>query len=100
MHANRAMERQQQHGWLFTAVNIVLLVLAVFVIEKFIPLQAPKQVSYSEFLADLRSGKLSDVQVTERELIGILKDNPTHPTPAIERTIKATRLPGVMSPCF
>ncbi len=95
MHQISQMERQQQHRWLFTAVNIILLIVAVFFIQKLIPLEAPKQVSYSEFLADLRSGKLSDVQITERELIGILKDDSNHSTPATERTIKATRLPGV-----
>jgi cell division protease FtsH len=89
------MERQQQHRWMFTAVNVMLLILAVFFIQKFIPLEAYKPVSYSEFLTELRSGKLSDVQITERELIGVRKGDPTHSTPAAERTIKATRLPGV-----
>ncbi len=73
----------------------MLLILAVFFIQKFIPLEAYKPVSYSQFLTELRSGKLSDVQITERELIGVRKDDPTHSTPAAERTIKATRLPGV-----
>ena len=55
----------------------------------------PKQVSYSEFLTELRAGNLADVQITERELIGILKSDASHPKPAKRLTIKATRLPGV-----
>jgi len=89
------MERQQKHRWVFTAVNILTLVLAVYLINKLVPQGAPKQVSYSEFLGELRSGNLTDVQITERELIGVRKDDPAHPKPARERSITATRLPGV-----
>jgi cell division protease FtsH len=94
------MERQQQHRWVFTVVNIVLLLLAFHFVLKLFPIEASKPVSYSDFLAELRSGKLGEVQVTERELIGVRKDDALkstagHPTPASERTITATRLPGV-----
>ena len=94
------MERQQQHRWVFTVVNILFLLLAFHFVLKLFPIEAPKPVSYSDFLAELRSGKLSDVQVTERELIGVRKDDaskstPGRTTPAGERTITATRLPGV-----
>jgi len=89
------MKRQQNHRWIFTAVNIALLVLAFFFINKFVPQGAPKPVSYSEFLAELRSGNLTDVQITERDLIGVRKDNPVHSTTVRERSITATRLPGV-----
>ena len=95
MHQITRMERKQQHRWVFTVVNIVLLLLAFHFVLKLFPIEAPKPVSYSDFLAELRSGKLSDVQVTERELIGVRKDDSSHPTPAGERTITATRLPGV-----
>ena len=87
MHQNRQMERQQQHRWVFTVVNILFLLLAFHFVLKLFPIEAPKPVSYSDFLAELRSGKLSDVQVTERELIGVRKDDlDPHPTPAGERT--------------
>jgi len=89
------MERQQKHRWVFTVANIVSLLLAVYLLNRFIPQGTPKEVSYSEFLADLRAGNLTDVQITERELIGIRKDDPAHSKPARERSITATRLPGV-----
>ena len=38
--------------------------------------EAPESLSYSEFLGELRSGKLSEVQITERALIGFAKTNP------------------------
>jgi ATP-dependent Zn protease len=56
---------------------------------------APKAVSYSEFLAELRGGNLTEVQITEHELIGVRKADASHPKPARESTIRATRLPGV-----
>jgi len=90
-----SVERQQQHRWAFTAINIALLILAIYLIHTWIPQGAPKQVSYSEFLAELRAGNLTDVQITERELIGVHKDDPAHPKPPGERSIVATRLPGV-----
>ena len=95
MLKNKKMERQQKHRWVFTAVNVLTLLLAVYLINRLFPQGAPKQVSYSEFLGELRSGNLTDVQITERELIGVSKDDPAHPKPPRERTITATRLPGV-----
>ena len=77
MHSKRRMERQQQHRWVFTVVNIVLLWLAFYFLLKLFPVEASKPVSYRDFLAELRSGHLSDVQVME------------------QRTVTATRLPGV-----
>src|ERR1700680_4982168 len=89
------MERQQRHTWLFTALNIVVLLLALYLINRFMPQEGPKQVSFSEFLAELPSGNLTNVQITERELIGIHKDDPPRSKPEQERSITATRLPGV-----
>jgi len=89
------MEQQQKHRWVFTAANILMLALVVYFINRLIPQGTPKQVSYSEFLGELRSGSLTDVQITERELIGVRKDDPAHTVPPRERTITATRLPGV-----
>jgi len=56
---------------------------------------APKQISYGEFLAELRGGNLTEVQITDRELIGVVKADSAHPKAPQELTIKATRLPGV-----
>jgi len=95
MQKNQAMEQHQKHRWVFTAVNILTLMVAFYLINRFVPQAIPKQVPYSEFLAELRSGNLTDVQITERELIGIHKDDPAHSKPERERTITATRLPGV-----
>ena len=89
------MDRQQQRRWLFTGINMFLVFAAVFLTNKLVPSTTPKELSYSEFLTELRADHLSEVQITERELIGILKADPAHPKSRPELTITANRLPGV-----
>lgn len=67
------MDRQRKHGWIFTLVNFLVLGAALYLTIRFIPEESPKQVSYSEFLAELRAGNMTEVQITERELIGTRK---------------------------
>ena len=89
------MDRQQKHRWMFTAVNLVLILLVVWVTNKVVPSATPKEVSYSEFLRELRADHLSEVEITERELIGVLKGESGPSKSRAELTITATRLPGV-----
>jgi len=89
------MDRQQKRRWIFTALNIVAIAALFYVTSRFLATPTPKQLPYSEFLAELRAGNLSDVQITERELIGVLKSDPSHAKSSPALTIKATRLPGV-----
>ena len=93
--ARLTMDRQQRNRWLFTGVNVIAIGLMLYVTSRFAASTAPKQVSYSEFLTELRAGNLTDVQITEHELIGISKSDASRPKPTNELTIKATRLPGV-----
>jgi len=84
---------RQRHWWIFTGINVIAIALMLYIANRFTS-GTPRQVSYSEFLVELRAGKLTDVQITERELIGVLKSDSSHPKPTQELTIKATRLPG------
>ena len=88
------MDRQQRNRWIFTGINLVAIALLVYVTSRFAN-TAPKEVSYSEFLTELRGGNLTEVQITEHELIGVLKTDSSHPKAVRELSIKATRLPGV-----
>ena len=87
------MDRQKWHRWIFTGLNIIAIALVLYISSRFTP--GPRQVAYSEFLTELRADNLTDVQITERELIGILKGDPKHSQPTQQLTIKATRLPAV-----
>ncbi len=87
------MDRQQRHRWIFTAANVVAIALILYLTSRFTN-TAPKEVSYSEFLIELRAGNLAEVQITEHALIGILKSD-TSGSKTQPSTITATRLPGV-----
>ena len=58
------MDRQQRHRWIFTGINVIAIALMLYVSSR-LTNPGPKQVSYSEFLTELRAGNLSDVQITE-----------------------------------
>jgi len=88
------VDRQHKHRLIFTGLNLVLIAAMVYLANRFYTTNAPKQVSYSEFLSELQKGDLTEVQVTERDLIGVLKSDSSHP-PGRQATIRATRLPGV-----
>jgi cell division protease FtsH len=89
------MDRPQKRRWIFTVLNMVTIAALFYVTSRFLATPTPKQLPYSEFLAELRAGNLIDVQITERELIGVLKSDSSHAKASPDLTIKATRLPGV-----
>ncbi len=88
------MDRQQKHRWIFTALNLIALAALLYMSAHSGVPAAPKEVPYSDFLNELRAGHLSEVNVTDRELVGVLK-GPAGQKPGQEQRIKATRLPGV-----
>ena len=94
MQSKIKMDRQTKRRWSFAIWNLVAIAAMVYAASRFAS-TVPKSVAYSEFLAELRAGKLAEVQIGERELTGTLKGDPSHPKPAGELTIRATRLPGV-----
>lgn len=89
------MDSQQKHRWIFTGLNLVAMVVVLYFSGRYASITAPKEVSYSEFLTELRADDLTNVQITERDLIGTLKADPSQPKARQGSTIKATRLPGV-----
>lgn len=88
------MEREEKRRWIFTGLNVIAVAGMLYLTTRFAVGVTPVEVDYSEFLSDLRNGSLTDVQITEHELIGTLK-SPAHGKTSTPSTIKATRLPGV-----
>ena len=88
------MDKQQKYRWIFTVLNIVAIAAMLYWTTRLASITTPKQVSYSEFLSELRAGNLSEVQISERELLGTLKTGTGQPKQT-QQLIKATRLPGV-----
>jgi cell division protease FtsH len=84
--------------WIFTAINLVVLVVLVYVINAGLAEQAPQRVAYSEFLSEVRAGRIAEVQITQDELIGVKKPGEAQPKggkPAKEVRITTARLPGI-----
>jgi cell division protease FtsH len=71
-----------------TVVALAWLVHALFTL----PGTAVKNVSYSEFLDELRAGHLTEVEVDDRTLMGTVKPADKSAQP---RVITAVRLPGI-----
>ncbi|MDE3197543.1 MAG: ATP-dependent zinc metalloprotease FtsH [Acidobacteriota bacterium] len=78
--------------WLAVA-NLAMLVLALWLARGlFAPPQQVKQVSYSEFMGEVRAGNVTEVEINDRSLTGRL---PVKDKTAKAESITATRLPGV-----
>jgi cell division protease FtsH len=83
--------RRRQTG--FSAAYIVAAVLALWLFQTVVGPARPQRLSYTEFLAEVRAGRVAEVNVTSTELVGVLKDEAAQQRKA--RIIAATRLPGI-----
>lgn len=83
--------RKRQTG--FSAMYVVASLLALSLFQTFVAPARPQRLSYSEFLADVRGGRVAEVNITSSELVGALKDEVAKQRNT--RLIAATRLPGI-----
>ncbi|HWQ33733.1 MAG TPA: ATP-dependent zinc metalloprotease FtsH [Blastocatellia bacterium] len=77
---------------LFWLMYGLLPVALLFFIYGFFPAPATPEVSYNEFLAELRAGHLAEVEITETQLIGKLKPEAVKTG---RQAITASRLPKI-----
>jgi cell division protease FtsH len=90
------MDKKKRNYWLSVAVNILVGVALIYILNRAWAGAGPKEVPYSELLADVRAGHLAEVQITEKQLIGVLKEEkPASAQAAPVHMLKATRLPGM-----
>ncbi len=76
-------------------ITAIMTVAVVVLFSSLLPEAGSKQVSYSDFLSEVRAGHVAEVQITEKKLIGILKEEKPVSGEAASRMITATRLPGM-----
>jgi len=86
------MDRHQKRQWRFSLAYLVAAALAFYLFQVMLTAPQPKAVSYSEFVAEVRAGRLAEVNITEEQLIGLPKSEAGKPRPAL---LVATRLPGI-----
>jgi len=87
------MDRLQKRQFRFTAAYLAAGFLALYLFQIFVAVPQPRRVSYSEFLAEARAGRLAEVNITATELLGLLKPEAARQKGV--RMITATRLPGI-----
>jgi len=80
----------------FSVVYLLWFVAAIWFLRTSMAPPQPREVSYDEFLAELKAGHLESVRITERQLIGdlkkdLLKNKKPPPNPQIE----CSRIPGL-----
>jgi cell division protease FtsH len=87
------MNETNKRQWVFTAVYVLLAAASFYLVNRAFTTPRPKAVSYSEFLAAVRAGQLSEVSIGETELLGLLKEDAAKAqgSPALV----AARLPGI-----
>jgi cell division protease FtsH len=90
------MDKRKRNYWLSLAANLLVGVALIYILNRAMAPSGPKEVSYSDFLAEVRAGHMAQVQITDKTLVGVLKEekpNSGNATPA--RMLKATRLPAM-----
>jgi len=82
--------------WRFTFVYLLWMVLAIWILRATFATPEPRDISYSDFLDEIKAGHLEDVRITERQLIGTLKKKASKDTkPPQNPHIQCTRIPGL-----
>jgi cell division protease FtsH len=87
--------RKQQ--WKFTLGYLIWVVIMIWVMRSMFTGPQPREMSYSDFLEQIKLGHLQEVQIGERQLVGVLKPEETKGKKgsAANSHIVCTRIPGL-----
>ncbi|HEX6898059.1 MAG TPA: ATP-dependent zinc metalloprotease FtsH [Bryobacteraceae bacterium] len=91
--SNMRNVRKQQ--WKFTLGYLVWVLVMIWVTRALFSTPQPKQMSYSDFLEQIKAGHLQEVQISERQLIGVLKPDQAKGKKSPENRVECTRIPGL-----
>lgn len=92
------MKIARKFRFLLSWLPLLLAVLAVYFLTSQAgerDVRAIEEVSYSDFLSELRAGHISEVQIQDKALVGTIKSGKSSAKQPVERSISANRLPGV-----
>ena len=87
--------RPQQ--WKFTLGYLAWVILTIWFLHAIFTPPQPREMSYSDFLNEVKAGHLEDVRITENKLVGTYKKDylKTLKPPANTPRITADRIPGM-----
>jgi cell division protease FtsH len=87
-----------RRNWKFAFGYLIWLLLAIWLLRSSSSSAQPKDVSYSDFMAQVAAGRLQEVRITDRQLIGTLKKDQLNEQdknrPGADQ-IATTRIPGL-----
>ena len=87
------MANLKNNRWLYLLVNLLIVGLIWYSLRHSLANPEPKQVPYSEFLTEIRTGHVSDVRIDQTNLVGTLKPEAAKKNEPHE--ISTERLPGI-----
>src|ERR1051326_8149329 len=90
------MASLKNNRWLYLLVNLLIVGLIWYSLRHSLANPEPKQVPYSEFLTQIRTGHISDVRIDQTNLVGALKPEAVKNNEP--REISTERLPGIDEP--
>ncbi len=88
------VKRLQKHRWKLSLVYLIVVAAILTLVQIFASAPRPKAVSYNEFLAEVKAGRVSEVSVTEQQWIAMLKPEAVQQKGA-PTVIETSRLPGI-----
>src|SRR5229473_1577292 len=87
------MAKRKLPQWLLPLASMLAFVLVWSSLQHFSNTVQPKQIPYSDFLSEVRSGHVSEVSIDEQLFVATLKTDAARKETAPQ--ISAERLPGM-----
>jgi cell division protease FtsH len=86
-----------KNKWKFSLGYLLWAIFMIWFLRTSFASPEPREMPYSQFLAEVKAGHLDDVRITERQLIGTLKADQTKGKKgaAANPKIACTRIPGL-----
>jgi cell division protease FtsH len=89
-----ALEIFKKYQWQFSLMYVLVAAGLLYLIHGIMSTHPPREIPYSDFLNEVRAGHIAEVNITDRELIGLLKgDESTSKTSTESQSVSANRLP-------
>jgi cell division protease FtsH len=85
----------QRKHWNFIVTYLICLLLAIWFLHSMQSAASPRQISYSQFLAEVSAGHLKEVHITETKLSGQLKPDYVKKSKIANPQIQCSRIPGL-----
>jgi cell division protease FtsH len=89
-----ALEIFKKYQWQFSLVYVLVAAGLLYLIHGVMSTRPPREIPFSELLNEIRAGHVAEINITDRQLIGLLKGNESTSKPSTEsETVSANRLP-------